>query len=373
MSSISASRSSAGVTSVSTELYRDLYAPRRRPKRCCLRQQPTPSKPKASVAAANHGTILGVDRAGGTGLGGDHGFGGGGGGGGLGLGGGGGGDGGGGRGFRGGGGGGDRDGDGGGVGDGSGGDGGHAGFGEGGGGTGDGDGGGLGGGGCGGRGGSDGGGKNGAGIEQMIRRGRVEKSSDDSSVKVKKCEASLDVWNVIDESSLPTYNAPCHAIGLLTSFESNCNVIVVFGAQCARSTLRTTCSDVADSIDTLGPSAQLPSWSPAVRVPYRPASTGGEGAALIGLEGRCGEPNNGAGGGCASSCSSVAAGDGGCGGDMGFGEVTGEYTGTGAVACGRVTAGGMAGGEAGGAPVEHSPQLRAHWCANSPHCFHADL
>ena len=193
MSSISASRSSAGTTSVSIELYRCVYAPRRRPKRCCFRQQPTPSKPKASIAAASHKTILGADRAGGTGLGGDHGFGFGFGGGGIGLGGGGGGDGDGGRGFLGGGGGGDCDGDGGGVGDDSGGDGGHAGFGEGGGGTGDGDGGGSGGGMRGGRGGSDGGGKNGAGTEQTMRRGRVEKSSDDSSVKVKKCEASLEV------------------------------------------------------------------------------------------------------------------------------------------------------------------------------------
>ena len=180
---------------------------------------------------------------------------------------------------------------------------------------------------------------------------------------------------MIDESSLPTYSAPCHAIGLLTSFESNCNVIITFGAQCAMSTLRTTCSDVADSIDTLGPSAQLPSCSPAVRVPCRPASSGGEGAALIGPEGRCGEPNNpnngarGAGGGCGFGCTDVAAGDGSCGGDMGFGEVTGMYTDTGAVARGRVTAGGMG----GGAPVEHSPQLRAHWCANSLHWYHADL
>ena len=45
----------------------------------------------------------------------------------------------------------------------------------------------------GGLGGSDGGGKNGAGTEQTMRRGRVEKSSDDSNVKVKNCEASLEV------------------------------------------------------------------------------------------------------------------------------------------------------------------------------------
>lgn len=77
----------------------------------------------------------------------------------------------------------------------------------------------------------------------------------------------------------------------------------------------------------------------------------------------------GAGGKCTFCCTDVAAGDGGCGGDMCFGKVIGMYTDSGAVARGKVTAGGMG----GGAPVEHSPQLRAHWCANSPHWCHADL